>query len=935
MRIKFTLLALLTIAATALADTGLKGTVVDAKTGSPVADANILLSDQAIFVVTGSDGVFTISNAAPGKDVIEIIASGYENAYIDVDITDGMVRNLGNLALTPSGFEASHLDSDNFLFNEEELLDDEGIGQSVGTIQGATDDIYYQSANYDFSAVRFRLRGYQQNWQSGYVNGFLMNDAMRGQFNFSMFGGMTSSAFRNRTTEIGQAAAPFGYGSIGGSNNVTTYASEYAPGWRGNLSYTNSNYMLRAMLQYSTGITENGWAVSLAIIGRYAPEGVIEGTFYNSFGYFASVQKIFNEKHSLNLATWGAPTQRATNAAATQEAYDLAGSNLYNPSWGYLNGEKKSSRIVESFDPSVTLNWIWTPKMGTKLNTGLAFRSSNYSSSALNWYQAADPRPDYYRNLPSYFAPDVDQTLYPDVYEAKLEQQQFVKDWWSGDQAHRQINWGSIYQTNLLNRTQFDRDPSLAGHSTYILENRHSNFKAYMFNSYLDHRLSDIMTLQGGLNVTYTDAQFYKTIRDLLGGEYWRDVDNFSERDFAGDVNIMQNDLDNPNRKVYAGNIFGYNYFIRDISSRIWLQNQIVTRHWNIDYAAEFSTKSYWRDGQMRNGRAENEGVLSKGKGETHNFYNFGVKAAATYKLDGRNYFTAHVGYGTRAPLPYDAYISPRTKDTAVEGLKNERYLAADLSYTWNYKNFRGSLTGFYTRIWDGLKRSAFWDYDLNSFMNYAMNGVDTEYKGLELGIEYKILHNLSVSAAGTIASYLYKNNPMGTRSYENGTEADVTRRTYLKNYHVGGTPQQAVSFAVNYNIKQWFFEVNAQWFGDNYFDLAPTRHEEMPGLWKFCVSNTKTPEEMYKEKVEEITRQDKLMNAWVMNASIGKIIYTKFGSININLSVNNLLNNRNIQTSGWQENKFDYTNYDVNKFPNKIWYSQGIRVFLNLGARF
>lgn len=937
MRIGTTLLTLLCVTLPAIADTGIKGTVVDAQTGRAVEGANILLRDQAIFVVSGSDGVFTISDAAPGADVLEIIASGYDDRYVDVTLSDGMVRNLGEVRLTPAGFESSTLDSDNFLFNEEDLLDDEGIGQQVGTIQGATDDIFYQAANYNFSIMRYRMRGYDQNWQTGYVNGFNMNDAMRGRFNFSMFGGMTSSAFRNRTTEIGQAAAPYGFGSIGGSNNVTTYASEYAPGWKGNLSYTNSNYMLRAMLQYATGLNRHGWAFTASIIGRYAPEGVVEGTFYNSFGYFLSLQKVFNDKHSLNLSTWGAPTQRATNAAATQEAYDLAGSNLYNPSWGYLDGKKKSARIVESFDPSVMLNWIWKPKMGTRLNTGLAFRSNNYSSSALNWYQAADPRPDYYRKLPSSFKPSVTEEENPELYAQQLALQQYVADWWGGDKHHRQIDWNSLYQANLLNRTQFDRDPELVGQSTYILENRHSNFNAYMLNSTLDHRLSDILTMQGGLSVNFTDAHYYKTIRNLLGGEFWRDIDNFSERDFAGDVNIMQNDLDNPDRKVRKGDKFGYDYYIRDINGRLWLQNQIVTRHWNVDYAAEFSVTSFWRHGMMRNGRApggvdENgrELPMSKGKGETHTFANFGVKAGATYKLDGRNYFTAHVGYGTRAPMPNDAYVSPRTKDTPMGDLRSERYLAADLSYTWNYKNFRGSLTGFYTKMWDGMKRTGFYDYDLNSFMNYAMTRMDTEYKGIELGMQYKILSNLSVSAAGTLASYQYKNDPIGVRSYENGSEADVVRRVYLKNYHIGGTPQQAVSFAANYNVKQWFFEVNAQWFGDAYFDISPTRHEEMPGLWKFCFT-----EEEYKERRDQITYQDKLNSEWVMNLSIGKVIYTKFGSVNINLNVNNLLNNRNIQTGGWQEGKFDYTDYNVNKFPNKIWYAQGIRVFLNLGIRF
>ncbi len=938
MRIKLTLLMMLCLVLPALADTGLTGTLVDARTGKAVADANVLLRDQAIFVTSSSDGTFRITKAAPGPDMLQIIAYGYADAYLDVNIVDGMVKNVGEIKLEVSGFDGAMTESADFMFNEDELLDEEGIGQSVGSIQGATDDIYFQASNYDFSVTRFRWRGLEQNWNAGYINGINFNDAIRGRFNYSGLGGMTSSAFRNRTTDIGMEASGFGFGNIGGSSNYTTYASEYAPGFRGNLSYTNSNYMLRAMLQYSTGLSRNGWAFSASVIGRYAPEGIIEGTFYNSLGLQMSLQKVFNDQHSLNITAWGAPTQRAANTAATQEAYDLAGTNLYNPSWGYLDGKKKSAKIVESFDPAVLVNWIWKPKMGTKLNTGIGFRSNNYSSSALNWYQAADPRPDYYRNLPSYFAPTANPLTNPELYDAQLAQMNAVAEWFGGEKAHRQIDWNSLYMVNMLNRSQFDRDPSLVGQSSYILENRHSNFTAWMLNSYIDHRLTDNITLQGGVNFNYTDAHYYKTVRDLLGGEFWRDVDNFSERDFAGNTEIMQNDMRNPNRKVYKGDVFGYDYNIRSYTAKAWLQNQINTTHWNVNYGLELTYTNFMRHGNMQNGRAPEN---SLGSGVRHTFDDAAIKAGATYKLDGRNYFTAHFSYGSHAPLPDYSYVSPRTKDTSIQGLKSERFLSADLSYTWNYARFRGSVTGFFTEMWDGVKRTGFYDYQYNTFMNYSMSGVQTEYKGIELGLEYKILNNLSISGAGTFSRYNYKNNPLGVRSYENGSEDDVTNRVYLKNYHIGGTPQQVYSLALNYNVNNWFFELNGQWFGDNWIDLAPTRHEEMPGLWSQCTPTAEqskqgiTADMLYAEKQAEITYQDKLNSEWVMNLSVGKIVYTKFGSVNFNLSINNLLNNRNIQTGGYQEGKFDYTNYNVNKFPNKIYYAQGIRVFFNVGIRF
>ncbi|MDE5957414.1 MAG: carboxypeptidase-like regulatory domain-containing protein, partial [Muribaculaceae bacterium] len=387
------------------APTGLKGQVLDARTSAPIGNASLFLNDQGIMVNSDAQGYFQISNAAPGSDELQVVAYGYSDLYVDVEIVDDIVKNIGDLLMSPSGYNGSQINSDSFIFDEDQINDDESAQQSVGTIQGASDDIFYQAASYQYSTVRYRMRGLASNWQQGYINGVNYNDLMRGQFNYSGLGGMTSSAFRNKSTDIGLSSSAYGFGGIGGSQNFTTYASQYAPGFRGNLSYTNSNYMLRAMLQYSTGLNDKGWAFSASIIGRYAPEGVIPGTWYNSLGYSISVQKVFNDRHSLNLSTWGAPTERAGNNAATQEAYDLAGSNLYNPDWGYLNGKKKSDRVYKTFDPSVMLNWLWRPSMSTSLNTALAFRHNAYQRSSFDWYQATDPRPNYYRNLPSYFLP--------------------------------------------------------------------------------------------------------------------------------------------------------------------------------------------------------------------------------------------------------------------------------------------------------------------------------------------------------------------------------------------------------------------------------------------------------------------------------------------------------------------------------------------------
>ncbi|MDE5552282.1 MAG: TonB-dependent receptor, partial [Muribaculaceae bacterium] len=407
--------------------------------------------------------------------------------------------------------------------------------------------------------------------------------------------------------------------------------------------------------------------------------------------------------------------------------------------------------------------------------------------SSFDWYQANDPRPNYYKNLPSFYLPTAkydpenptsDASL---EYLAQLEQYEYMVDLWKNDENVRQIDWDGIYQTNLRNNIYYDRDPELRGQSSYILKNEHQNQSVFMVNTYLNHRFNDIMTLQAGASFNYTNAHYFQTVKDLLGGEFWRDVDNFSERDFAGDQDKLQNDMRNPNRRVTVGDIYGYNYNIHISTSRLWAQNEINTNHWNINYAVEMSHTDFYRDGQMQNGRAPEN---SYGKGLTHVFTNGGVKAGATYKINGRNYITGHIAYGTRAPLVNNAYVNARIKDTAVGNLRSEEYVGADLSYTWNYNRFRGSLTGYWNETWKGMQQLYFYDYDLATMMAYTLKNINSRYMGLELGMQYKIIDGLTTTVTATINNYTYNNNPVGVRSAQNGAMDDVIRTSYLKGYH-------------------------------------------------------------------------------------------------------------------------------------------------------
>lgn len=912
MRVKLFLLLSLLVALPALAQrTGVRGSVVDAKTGLPVVGATVMLDEQGISVTSGPNGDFSISDAVAGNDRLLVLSYGYKDWMQDVIISANVVENVGTIKLV--GIADGSNDADDFIVSESQIEDEEGNSQSIATLSGANDNIFYQAASYDFSLMRFRVRGYDSEYTQTMINGIVFNDPARGRFNYSMMGGM-NQAFKNKSIGMGLEATSYGFGDVGGTNNIVTFAKDYAPGTRASVAYTNSNYYLRGMLTHATGLRKNGWALTMSAVARYSNEGIVPGSFYNSWGYFISAQKVFNPQHSLSITTFGAPTKRAANTATFQEAYDLTGDNLYNPSWGWQEGEKRNAKVVESFDPTAIVNWIWTPKAGVTLNTGVAVRKSFYSSSALNWYNAADPRPDYYRYLPSYFDDEDTKALYTEK--------------WRTDDSFRQIDWAGLYQTNYLNNLQADETGVSKG-ATYIVEKRHSNQLNTMFNSVLNARLNDYMTLQAGVGANWSRSSYYKTIKDLLGGRYWTDTDQFSERDYPNDKQMLQNDMNHPNRKVLVDDRFGYDYDVNSFSANAWIQNMINLPRWDINYGIAISYTQFQRDGHMRNGRAPEN---SYGKGLRHEFDNAGVKAGATYKIDGRNNITAHAYYGTKAPQFDQAYVSPRIKDDAITGLASERILSGDLSYNFNYRRFMGSITGFWTDMYNQTERTSFYDDQFSTFMNYVLTGVKKTYKGVEVGMAYRITPSITLSGAATFSRYQYKNRPTGTRSYENGQAPDTTQVVYLKNFYVGGTPQQAYSLTLKWSApKMWFFEVNGVYMADSYVDLSPIRHEAMPNLYKVC----ETEEELH-AKVAEITRQERLKDNFVLNLSIGKLIYlNRTASLNINLNLDNVLNNRNIQTSGYQQGRFDYTNYTTTKYPNKYYYAQGFRAYVNVGVKF
>ena len=458
--------------------------------------------------------------------------------------------------------EAKESVSDNIpVVSLDENDGQDGSSQNVSSLLTAGRDPFYSGATFHFNAVRFRLRGYDADLFSTYMNGVPMENLDNGFTPFGLWGGL-NDVMRNRENTLGLRTTTFGYGDIGGATSYDTRASHQRKQTNFNYAISNRNYVHRFIITHSTGLSKKGWAFTFSGSRRWADEGFVDGTYYDGWSGFLGIDKKISNRQLLSLVAFVTPTESGRQGASVEEMRKISGDNFYNPYWGYQNGKKRNSSIAKTQQPIIILTHDLQLNDKVSIVTAATTSFGKRSTTGLDWYNAPDPRPDYYRYLPSYQDD-------PKLAAEALEQMQ-------NDVNLRQINWDKLYNTNYMAYDQVQNANGIEGNtvsgrrSHYIVEERIIDMNRFALNSTINASLAQNIDLTAGASYQYQNNHYYKKVDDLLGGEFYVDVNQFAERDFATDPNASQNDLNAPNRILGVGDKFGYNYEINIQKATPW-----------------------------------------------------------------------------------------------------------------------------------------------------------------------------------------------------------------------------------------------------------------------------------------------------------------------------------------------------------------------------
>jgi hypothetical protein len=794
-------------------------------------------------------------------------------------------------------------------------IDDGGESQDISALLSASKDVFTSVSGYNLGSFRFRPRGYNSEYTNVFINGFEVNDVETGEVYWSNWGGL-NDATRNQSIVNGIGISEFGFGRIGGATNIQTRASSYGRQVKGVYSSTNGSWRNRVMTTASTGTMKNGLSVAASVSKRWALEGYVEGTFYDAYGYLFSVEQKIAPKHSLGLVAFGAPSNRGRAGWNTQEVVDLTGNSYYNANWGYQNGEKRNASVASYHQPRFILSYYWDINEKSDFQTNLSYMAGRGGTTALNWAYGNDPRPNYYRKFPSYYDPS--DPLYD-----------FYKDIWTGDDdSKRQIEWDYFYFSNKNkpytqeNANGIEGNSITGNFSKYILEERRNDITQFGGNMLYHNAFSDKIDFTAGADVYIHSGENFKIVNDLLGGDYWLDVDKFAEGDPAVNPDHYQNDLNIPNHVVKEGDIFGYHYLSRVNKVSAFAQAKYDGRKTDVYLSGKIGTTEFWRDGLMRKGSFP---TTSYGKSETGNFLDYAVKTGGVYKITGRHYLDLNLMTAANAPSFRNSFASPRTRNDLIKDLRSEKTNGFEANYYMRYPKVKLRFGYYMTKFTDGTWMRNFYNDYLRTFGNYTMVGVGHLNQGVELGLEAEIVSGLSAKIAGAHGTYLYNSTADATISQDNNAEILSKRKVYLEGYHVGGMPETAGSFGFEYRGKQYYWiGLNVNAFGNFYEELSPDRRTE-EAVGSFDPSDPRRTIVLEQKKVD---------NGWTLNANVGKsfrINYKYF--ILLSLSVDNILNKKDIKIGAYEDFRYDVS--DMDKFSAKYSYLYGTQYFLNVSSRF
>ena len=756
------------------------------------------------------------------------------------------------------------------------------------TIKNLFDEI----TTFQFNHVRYQGRNLPSQYNTLLINNIPLAELSTSR---TPWGILTNISSRGREA-IYQNSAEFNNQRLPTTfANATFINAHYRPypEMRAAWSLSNRTHTNRASFNYQSGDLENGWNIASDASYRFGNSLTTEGVWTNIGSLAVSAKKNL-ENHSIDFSLLFAPGSRARANPSTTEAFDLTNNNLYNPSWGYQNGEQRSVKINETIVPIATAQHTWQIDSISSLRNSILVATGTVKQSALNWHNAPNPRPDYYRNLPSFQKDPL----------AKAE----LTHLWQTDPTVSQIDFAALYDMN--------RDSEVG--AKYILEDRVKQLNFAGLSTHYQRKFGKI-DFAAGLTFNYADETHYKEINDLMEGTYWLDIDYFLESD--DDYRQQtQNNLQNPNRHVKEGGKFGYHYTLRNTNTAVYTSGSYSHNNFHYYIAGGVNLVTLEREGMYE--KENFAGSSSLGTSQTYTALEYTLKTAVEYRLGARFSVGLNIANQTKAPRAENLFIDPHYRNQMNVNAKMESAILADITAAFNSADFSAQASIYTAQVYNQNSVEHYYDVLLYRYCDMTLEGLNSQFYGIELAAEARIIDHLWVEAAAAFSSNTYSSSPTAKIYEQTSGKYLLTEDIAYKGLHIPSSPENIGTVSLTYRPFRWMLSASLNLFDGGY--VSPSAFRYSPRT------------EAVAHDPEIMRYQDKLTGGYTIDIFGGySIEFPNYSRLGIYTGVNNLTNRKSLMSGGYQSSRIEksYNKYSPN--ASMFYHALGINFFVNVSYTF
>lgn len=623
--------------------------------------------------------------------------------------------------------------------------------------------------------------------------------------------------------------------------------------------------------------TSSGWGIVSRLDLRSGSDMNIDGVFRQELNGDLHLSKSLRRGGLLSFTVDLPLSMRGLQSGASQEAITLTGDNLYNPAWGLYDGEVRNSRVSTYYIPEVDIHFQHPISKSTTLILGLASQAGRRGITRLSWYDATNPQPDYYRNMPSYYSQDSNYDVVTEV-------------WRNQDPNYTQIAWDDLIAVNQL---------SPDGDASYAVEDQVEISANVDLEAIFCSDVGGGVDLIYGVGGRYESSRRFKEMEDLLGAEYLFDYDLFVG-DYDNTTTNMQNDLRNPDRKVGVGDRFGYDYTISGRGISFVLGAEYHKEALSLRVRGKFEEYAQWRTGHFEKERFS--GDDSYGDSQSVAMSRNELDLSAGYSLGGRHNISLRGVWRTIPIDGSDLFIQVQSANRIIDDPTPRRVGSLELGYKYDAPHFSLDLSGYLLYSRDETQVWSCYDDFSYTYADVVVQGLSSRSLGLDLVGRYKVSSRLNWNFALTLGDYTYDQAPSVTLYDDSDMSLlAVTTSSALEGCKVGNAPQLLASSSLTFFADRGvILTLNGSYSAGNYIAPSIVRRTDRITLQAGSV-----------EQLQSIVEQEALASIFDLSASIVKTIFLPNDRrLSFNFRVNNLLgvrdrveyareSNRLLRTSG------------------------------------